>query len=637
MFRRTPNFFRNGKLQTFISERFQYFHHYWETTKAHDNDIFLDTIRFESHRSLLTRVEHQLDYNFDHSFDKFMRLFIHHKLFDHSNIIAGDPQIQSLKRTIITYLNTSPHKDKKNYSTHYTLQIRATFGQLKSILLDQYHMKLKKHLYKVIATNKPLNSQDKETIRFLVNAFIVELYYHDYSEEFISRIPEIIYPGHVLHEFPFKKVRSDFAKKEDYEAYVKEERKKMTLDKYLSALVNLIRRPINNGYYVFKVDGIALIEPHPIVLDEVIFYNPQNVRMLNIEHFKEDHKSHYIYAEDFYFARDGKVDETKKSRCNALIKAKYRSHENIESHNNFFQAFHKVSNTLNILTKVLNGYGGTGNAKPEVDIKNNIKLHNDKKPARYSFSIFYDHFREVKIVDQQSLTYFTKEIGFINRINPNTRVGSILLEIISIHGKFSKSVELFNFLDLWIRWESLFKNDKEKLKEAIQDCFYIKYKKNYLSYVKVFLYFKIGEEYPNSGTGCWILTEQQLKQVGLEIKTHQIVSTKKFKNNLNFIPNHLPIEIIKDTVAMANEFTNQSTTFFSKLNDWINNVVEDVYVERNMEVHSNIKNDLSTIRLKEDFLTISRTLFDYIVEFNLKRNPDIEVVLRRIKAYKNTI
>jgi len=65
MFRKTPKFFNNGVPQPFIDDRFQYFHHYWETTKARDNDIFLDTVRFESHRSLLTKIEHQLKYNFD--------------------------------------------------------------------------------------------------------------------------------------------------------------------------------------------------------------------------------------------------------------------------------------------------------------------------------------------------------------------------------------------------------------------------------------------------------------------------------------------------------------------------------------------------------------------------------------------
>ena len=80
-----------------------------------------------------------------------------------------------------------------------------------------------------------------------------------------------------------------------------------------------------------------------------------------------------------------------------------------------------------------------------------------------------------------------------------------------------------------------------------------------------------------------------------------------------------------------------SAAFFNRLDKWVNNVIEDVYVERNMEVHSNIKNDLSSIRLKENFLTISQTLFDYLVEFNQKSDSDINICIGRIAAYKATL
>ena len=308
--------------------------------------------------------------------------------------------------------------------------------------------------------------------------------------------------------------------------------------------------------YIFKIDNVSISQPHSIKIGDVVFYDPQKIRILNVEDFKEEEKGRYIEAEDFHFPRNGQFDESKRSRCNAIIRAKYRSHEDIESHNNFFQAFHKVSDSLNILTKILNRYGDTDYGKPEIDIKNSIKLHGNKKPARFSFDIFRDHYRDVNITNKEVLKYFNKEVGFINKINQGTSVGATLLEIISIHGKFEKSVELFNFLDLWIRWESLFKGNRENFKQLARDCFYIKYQKNYLAYMKGFLYFKIREEYPDFRRGCWILTEKQIRKVGLEVKTHKIIQTKKFKDNFNLIPTYLPIEIVKDIVANADDFVN---------------------------------------------------------------------------------
>lgn len=612
--------------------------------KHNNRDIFFDEVWFESHRSIITKIEYQFRHSKkEESYKWFKHLFLCHPFFDKSNIITKQSvilrNVKKVRKFVDPTGSTSNNQMEVKYINNYD-DIKKCIGRIRRRLFEKqdYSKILAGHLTAALSVNSPLTEVVKADIRFLVTAFITELYAYGYSMKYIERVPDIIIFRDNMNEFPFEKALEDFGDdKEKYDAYITQEKSNPTMDKCFSGLVNLINRPFKDGYYMFKVENVVLDNPQPITIGDVTFYNPQKNSMLDLSIAKDEWKERYLEAEVFCSTKTGEaVGKTKHSTCNVIVKSKIRSHNNIESPSELFQAFHIASKNLEVLLDIVEKNGVRSDGTPFIYFHRHIKLHGSRRVANFSFSIFNEGKIIVDITDSEKREAVLEDIAFINRINRDSKIGSKLIHIVSTHSKLKNNEHFFNFKDIWIAWESLM--PRPKMKEFAKEIYYVMYKKHYL--LKIFLFLNINLSNHNMflSPAFWTLDNEELKTIGLHYEAGEKQHKRKFLNRYNRVTTAVPIEIVKDVISRVDEYIKNESLFYQKLNKWIEHTIDEVYIERNMEVHKNLQNDLSAMKLKEDFLRISGALFHELVDYTDKRNPgSLELILDRIQTHKNRL
>ena len=138
MFKVVKGFTRNNVDQHYVNKRFEFFHHYWSIVESRHNAIFFDEIRLESHRSIILKIESQLNLNFKDSYKWFKFFFLEHPFFENTNIVAKNKSIQDYRTRIITLIDptgtTSENQKGKNYIANKR-KIVVYIGKIKSIIL----------------------------------------------------------------------------------------------------------------------------------------------------------------------------------------------------------------------------------------------------------------------------------------------------------------------------------------------------------------------------------------------------------------------------------------------------------------------------------------------------------------------
>lgn len=630
---------RKGVPQLYVDRRIEYFHNYWQVAQPKDSDLFFDEVRIESHRSLLTKIEHQLRYNFRHCAPRFAYLFTNHELFSPNNIIIKKTPILNLRNTII---NGFAVGNPNNQSANQT-RILKEVGQLKQKILGRpdYSVKLANHLVKVLSTNQPLNDQVKADIRFLATSFIVELYHHGYDLKYIAALPNVLLFGkHIHYEYPYEKTKEDFGyDDEQYNSYVEQENQNRSVDKVLRGFVNVVRRPLKDFYFVFKVDNIFLIDPHPIVVGEVEFYNPQ--LQSRIEFFGKDidWKTQYLQTESFYAPREGEeTDNAKLSNCNAVVPAKYRDRLSIASPDALLQAYHTVVKAVEILSDLQNRHGGTREGKGRVDIHKHFAMYPNNRMGDHNFNLFHEMALRIDFTDARRSRFererdFQEELTNLNKIDLKTEMGQKLMHVFSVNSKLANKPESFNFKELWIAWESIMGPGTKTMIEFAQAVFRFRYKKDYLIMAKLFLKINLERHYGEERPGVWSLSDKDLKGLGLDTQPNEVVDTLRFKRQYHQLDSMIPLEMVKDTTARVHELATAPNAFLAKLDKWVENTVEEFYVERNMEVHRNLENGLTKFKLKEHVLYMSRWLVFMMANYSDKRNIEkIDLTLSKVKT-----
>lgn len=644
MFKRIKGFKNQGVAQTEVDAKFEFFYHYWVTFNTNNNLLFFYETRFESHRSLLKKIEDQFKYNLDQSYDKFIYLFIKHILFSPTNIIAKKASIRNKYINILSIIDptgSTPERQKKRNYNQNIENIKEEVKKIKSILLkrEPYNMQIAKKILRILSTNTPLTSDTKNDLKFLINAMIVELYNYGYKLDYILKIPDILIFNTPHHNFPLEKTRADFSTDAKYERYKKQELKTMDLSKILSGLIHLIRRKKYNGYYVFKVDNITLDNPDPLRIGDIVFYNPQNRSMVNSKRKSKEIKKRNKEIEDFYYSKKGEAsDESKKSKCNALIKSEFKAANNIESPNELYKAFFDAKKSLNILNNLANRFGKGNKGIGKIQFHKHFRLFDNKKIAGHSVGIYWDQKKHVEIKNNQfkDLYYFNQNVHFINKLDLSTELGNKIFTVISKRKELEEKDELFNFKDLWIAWEAIAK--RSELIELAQLCFQIYVKKNFFINYKLFLSTKLREDHFFSNKEYYKLSDAKLKDIGLSIPFHKGIPDVKFRNNYRQLKNLIPTYFIKDLVSRMDYFNHSQSSFFQDLNLYLENLINEIYIERNMEIHSNHKNELSRIRLKNDFILLSRKMSNFLIDFTDKRNPNsFELTKGKIENYLNRL
>ena len=189
----------------------------------------------------------------------------------------------------------------------------------------------------------------------------------------------------------------------------------------------------------------------------------------------------------------------------------------------------------------------------------------------------------------------------------------------------------FSFKNYWtIIYESLFPNNKEKAKTFIKKCFKNKLHETFLIDTKVFLHESLKQYRDFSGLQYYTINAESSMKLGLDIQILTPIKANKFKHNYPKLRNHLNFEFLNEIVAEISEFEYNNAYFIKKVDNWIEKTIDEVYIERNLETHNNISNNLSLLKLRDDFLYISRTIMQTSFKYCRKETKSIDEIMEKI-------
>ncbi len=637
MLLRYNGFNRKGIPQKEVDKRFQYFLHYWKILKIERKYQFIQEVKFESHLSLLSKIEKQIKYNFKSAFSNINFLFVNHQYFSESNPLLKTKKVNNLVVKLNLHLNPSGIESRDNRKQIFKQEgTRSIFlkkiEQLRKILTNKnfYSFFLVDRLIKEIGTNSPIDENFKQNIKFLTNSFISLLYDFGYSAEYIFEIPNIITFNSALNKFPFEKVRNDFTTKTEFENYANKERQKMTLTKTIGALKNLLNRKYKTGYYIFKISDFCLENPKTVKIGNVEFYNPQLIRKIKQKEYHTDEEIKRIE----YFSPEKKIDKNKVSKCNALVQTSIIDSNRIESPKELYDSFQQVKDSLSTLNHLSEKYSKYSKGNGFVEIDKFIRLFDDKTINTYNLGIFNSPVKHLNIDDKDYSKYFKYSIKTINTLDQDIDFQKTLFRIKCEINKYKEEDNKFNFKELWILWDSLL--SYEEFVQLIKNSIYIKLEINFIVETKVLLSNILDESHYLSKNKYFTLDKKQQKKHGLNFPYRRIIPTNLFVKQFEKINETLEVEIIDEISKNLKLYLTEPRKFYEVVNNWIESSIKEIYIQRNMEVHHSFRDNLSRLRLKSIFMLFSEIASSFLIENIDKRNPKrIDLALRRVEKIKN--
>lgn len=620
----------------FVNQRLEYFHHYWNFLfQKNTGALFLYDERFESHRSLFNKLDLQLDVNASRYAKSLSLYFINHKYFNKENIILRNSRVTNLKiqNIIETFNSKFLRGDKiKNDSSICQKHHQEFYLGLKeiekSVLRGDYSKRILNGLIKILSENKPLNEQTKSDLKFLINASIIELYYYGYSLKQIQRIPDIIlFPNLKKNDFHFDKTISDFSSKSEYDDYIGKELKILTLDKQIRSLLKLITKPIKSGYYLFKINGIDLQSSNSIRIWNTTFYNPQLKLKLNYLTLRNDLKD-YVKDIEMYFDDYVKEEDklSKQSTCNAIIKTEYRPLYWGNSDKGFLKAVKEVNEALSVFKNLRYGYTGNSTTYGAISLLNYVLTDNNL--CYLGAPDFQKEYNPPFKIEQEQTESFKESLESINKLDLSNSFHKSLSSIHSNLCKLRMEPYVFNFKDYWtIIYETLFPNQPYEAIDFIQKCFDFKLKSGFFIDTKIFLSSSLKFNHSFDGLTDYSLKERDLKGLDLHIPLLKKIDAKRFERKFTEIPKHVSFEFLSDIIAELSLFKNDRIKITEKLNLWIEKTINEIYSERNLETHNNISNDLSHLKLRDDFIFMSNMALQVTFRLCNKKTKSINDII----------
>ena len=618
-----------------ISRRFEYFYSYWGSFKETEY-LFFGYNRFETHRTLLDKIEGQLLYNQDNNYYN-IGYFLSNPLFDYTNILIKRHKALSKKVRLIKELHSPPFISNRESKKMFYINRSSRQSDLlnlvkkvkdkyfsaenyRGILLQEFSVELQR--------NDAFTYHSRETIQFLINCTIVELYDYGYSIDYILKVANIIVFGDVINEYPYPKSFKNFNQRDEYESYKNEFAKSITIDKVIYGLDRILNKKKTKGYYIFKVNNLALINPGEVKIGEVTFYNPNSVSHLNLDRLKNSHQSRYFKLEKFQ--RNSEFDST-ASQCNAIIESEFISSSKIESKVELLEAYAKIDLSLSHLNIIYKTFRNKPNGHAYMDMTNCFRVDRNKRPYSYNYEITRPLERTIDMSDYNyPVDYITPQVEFINNLRKKGEIGLRLYKILSLIGDYDSDRRRFSFKELWIAIESLMK--KDELQNALCIILEKQFEVNYLINMKLMIRGSVENhsiipDYPR-----YSIDQDDLYKFGLDYKFHKRISTDKFVRKILLLSDRIPEYLIEEFQQRIVLFTSDKEKFYSNLNKWINQVIDEFYIERNMEVHKSLDNNFSKIKLEEQIKFMVKILCNYLGSHIDMRNPNrLDLALQKLK------
>ncbi len=592
--------------QRFVNARLEYFHHTWTFLMMEKQRwIFFNDERWESHRSLSTKIEIQLTQNREHYPKRIRSLVLNHPYFSNKNLFVRKSSVL-LKRlkTFRTNFNASFSKADLDKGSKHLSKIKKDISAIQKLIVGKtythYFEKVLNHLVQVIHNNKPLTKRDKSDLHFLINAVIVELYHFGYSIEYIKKLPDIIlfYKTH-QEGFPFDKEYSDFDDDKLYKAYKDEVFASMTLRKQLISLLNLGARQKRKGYFVLKIDNFIFQEKKPLEIWGVTFYNPQLQLKLNYGGKKD--LNDYVESIERYFEQYVETEEDKqklRSDCNAIVPTEYRPQYFNHVDPSIVKSIDSVKRSLSVLKHLKHLHVGGSSFYATVNLRTVI-VADSAFNYRAAPWIVHDYDDEKPfVVKEQAAKSINESLKWTHKLNPANEFHRKFIDINVAVNRYRHDPFSFSFKDFWITvCDALFPNDPKGFVDFCCWCVELYLKDQYVTNIKIFLRDALKAE--GFSGGNYALSKSKMDSLRLGIFLYKPIKARGFLKQYPKIKQSLQFDFLQDIIGDLDDFVKNRTPYLDKIKKRLTEMIYEVYAERNLEVHNNLATDLSLIKLRE--------------------------------------
>lgn len=585
----------NGDLLTHVSRKVEYVMDVWKaiisTYESEEIDVGLS---FESHRSLLLKMEDQLDHNYQYCYGR-IKKYASMRIFDKDAVISKHRPIRWRIERLrdISGNNDGTKSEMRKLVNHISkfLFKKCSYGSL-----------LNGELFKILRKNSPLRSRDISNLNFLINALLVELYYAGYGLDFIKNIPELVLMRLGPDKFPWGtelEGLDELSKKQ----YIDDQCQNFSLYTIIKGIQNLLDSEQESGYVVFRVNGVELIEPEEIVVDRITFYNPQRIKKMKLGRWNEDEAMKKV--ELFQFLSN-KFKDVLPSTCNAIYPIKFRVVEKERRSIDLHRAYREINKALPWVEHISSEYSEHRKVSPSIQLEQRILLKQNFSPPEVGLAGLVPIEKKVLIAKEEDKEefYFSKEF-YIDHLNTEIVYQKHLLDIYFELRRQQNHEWLQGYGDLWSIWEVLLvqgtaEEKKQRLTEIHVKCYRKYLEERYISRTLQGLRWDLTESQMFSGEHYHYFDSMTLNKIGLGEK---LSKTRFYRYIDDALPNS-PILFQLKAQAM-NLFKTDRARFYLQIDQWIENTVEEVYIARNLHFHSKHENDFVTMRLKKDYIKLS--------------------------------
>ncbi len=525
------------------NSKVEYFWHFWDFLFTINRDLILvDEPKFTSQISLLNKIEKHLEWNNGINSKKLAKYCNHHLYFKQKNLILRTNPV--LKETIKELKTDIDNFDSQN--RHDLLQSIKTIKK-DYFKIGEYSKIIIKKLLKIILSNKDLNDTTRKDLKFLCNSIIDILILKGYSLKFINGLlSNIIFHPSNKFKYKYKKKDIDFETFKDWEKYVEDQYKLITLEDRINYLKYFLVNKKNKGYFIFKVEGIRF-ESRPIEIFGVKFYNPflnSFLKFYKTDDSLLDEKKYMYYSRTELFHTENEIFKdlnAKDSTCNAIVPIEYFT-EDIDHFDSFkfptksfieaynraqisFIEFKRYLKTFSIKYLSDEDLFFTRISKESTLTDYHFNYHKSsiiQKSKDFVFKL--DGIRNSMI--SESLNYKKKiksQNTFFNHIaNSNALISEYMLENYK-----------FNFKSLWIEClEPYFKDPDEFIDFAKKS---IRIRSNFFSDYRLLLYNALRNSFFRDN--AYSLDETEMKNIGIgELKVGERILGDTLEKNFELLP-----------------------------------------------------------------------------------------------------
>ncbi len=184
---------------------------------------------------------------------------------------------------------------------------------------------------------------------------------------------------------------------------------------------------------------------------------------------------------------------------------------------------------------------------------------------------------------------------------------------------------------LWVSLEALFESES-KIKELIKAVLKLYLNNDYLIEWKYNLSNSLTQKYSLLNSEDYILPMEVAEKLSINTKTTKS-ELLKFQKNIHVLKSEINSIIIEDIVNDIQLFSNNKSDFYCNVDTYVEYVITELYIERNLTLHRNMSDELFLLKRKE-ITNVMNIFIEYFVHYYYKsgKKRSITRAVDKIKA-----